>query len=250
MSKEVKLQVNETLDDLLLGGLKVIQPKIGYRFSLDAVLLAHFCQLNKVNEIVDLGTGNGIIPLLLTYLSPTAKITGIEIQAQMVERARRSAEINHLTARVEFINQDIKELKTEYTGGYADLVVCNPPFYKKGEGKISQNSEEAIARHEVAVSMPHIISGAKHLLSDRGKVVLIQRAERLFEITDLLIANSINPTRMRLVHSRIDSDAKLVLIEGQKNSQTKLKILSPLIIYQSDGEYSGEIMGWYGLKLN
>lgn len=248
MSKEVKLKADETLDDLLLGGLKIIQPKSGYRFSLDAVLLAHFCQLDKVNEIVDLGTGSGVVSLLLAHLAPAAKITGMEIQEQMVERAKRSVEYNHLENRLEIIIQDIKELKTEYTGGYADLVVCNPPFYKNGEGKISQNPEEAIARHETAVSMPHIIKGAKHLLNNRGKIALIQRAERLLEITDLLILNRINPTRMRLVHSRIDSDAKLVLIEGQKNSSAKLNILPPLVIYQLDGEYSEEIKGWYGLK--
>ncbi|HZK43099.1 MAG TPA: tRNA1(Val) (adenine(37)-N6)-methyltransferase [Syntrophomonadaceae bacterium] len=236
----------EVLDDLVLGGLKVIQAKTGYRFSIDAVLLTHFCSLEKVKKVVDLGTGSGVIPLLLTYRKPDLKITGIEIQAQMVDRARRSVQYNRLEENIKILNIDIKELKNYLTGGFADLVVVNPPFFKQGEGKISLNQEQAIARHELKISMAEVVETAAYLLNDGGRLALVQRADRLVEIINLFSSNNINLIRMRLVYSHINSEAKLVLIEGQKNSHAKLKIMSPLIIYQPDGEYSEEIKEWYG----
>lgn len=246
MEESIVIKPDETLDDLILGGLKIIQPKTGYRFSLDAVLLSHFCSsLNKARQVVDLGTGSGVIPLLLSYLAPHLEITGIEIQAPMADRAKRSVSYNGLEDRIKIINIDIRELKSVLSGGSADLVVMNPPFYKIGEGKVSLNPEEAIARHEMEISMSDLVKMSSYLLKGNGELALIQRADRLPEILNLLEANNINPTRMRLVHANSNSEAKLVLIEGKKHSRSNLKILPPLIIYQPSGEYSEEIMSWY-----
>lgn len=246
MKEDIVIKPDETLDDLLLGGLKVIQPKVGYRFSLDAVLLTHFCSsLKKVKQVVDLGTGSGVIPLLLSYLAPHLQITAIEIQEQMADRAKRSIAYNGLEDKIKIINMDIKELKGVLLGGSADLVVMNPPFYKMGEGRVSLNQEEAIARHELKISMSDLVKMSSYLLKSSGKLALIQRADRLPEILNLLMVNNINPTRIRLVHANSNSDAKLVLIEGKKDSRSNLKILPPLIIYQPNGEYSEEIMSWY-----
>lgn len=248
MDPNLTVRPDETLDDLILGGLKIIQPKSGYRFSLDAVLLTHFCSLNRVKQVVDLGTGSGVIPLLLTYLAPHLQITGIEIQEQMADRAKRSVNYNGLEERIKIINLDIKKIKEVLTGGTADLVVMNPPFYKEGEGKVSLNSEEAIARHELKITMRELVQMANYLLKSNGRLALIQRADRLPEILNLLTANNINPTRLRLVHAHSNSEAKLVLVEGQKNNRSPLKILPPLIVYRPNGEYSEEIMSWYENK--
>lgn len=243
--EDLVIRDEETLDDLILGGLKIIQPKKGYRFSLDAVLLSHFCSVSNARQVVDLGTGNGVIPLLLTTRVDNLKITGIELQPEMVKRARRTVKINNVEDKIVILEQDINSLDKVISGGWADLVTCNPPFYKIGEGRISLNEEEAIARHEVAISMEEIIIKANYLLNNTGVFALIQRADRLGEIINLFTTYKFNLNRLRFVHTNINSSAKLFLIEGRKNNYSKLEILPPLIIYEADSIYSEEVKSWY-----
>lgn len=240
---------DESIDDLLLGGLKLIQAREGYRFSLDAVLLAHFAELKGVAKAVDLGTGNGIIPLLLAHRSPTLAVTGIEIQAGMVERARRSVEYNDLQQRIEIIQDDIRKVEQIFSRGWAELVLSNPPFWRKGEGLLNNRPEEAIARHEIELELPELLAAAAYLLASRGKLVLIQRADRMLEIMDQLTNYKLIPRRLRLVHPFADRDANLLLLEAEKNGKGKLQILSPLIIYEKPGTYCAEIQQIYEGKL-
>ena len=245
VEEDLLISAEETLDDLILGGLKIIQPKSGYRFSVDALLLAHFCTLNKVHRVIDLGTGNGIIPLLLTTRQANLNIVGVECQDSMVRRTRRSIKLNNLEDIITIVKEDINHIENSCPRGQADLVVCNPPFYKVGTGRLSLNEEEAIARHEIAVSLATIIEKATYLLNDTGTLALIHKADSLGEIINLFSTYKLKLSRIRFIHSNIDSRAKLVLIEGRKNSSAKLDVLAPLIIYKSNGEYSEEVKAWY-----
>lgn len=242
------LNENETLDELILGDMKIIQAVHGYRFSLDSVLLAHFPELTGVSHIIDLGTGSGVIPLLLAVRAPDLCITGIEIQSAMVERAKRSIHLNGLEHRIEIIQSDIKEIDKTLAGGSAELVLSNPPFWKKGEGYLSSNMEEAVARHELNLNLEELVDRGAYLLVERGKMVIIQRAERLEEAMETFRRHKLFLKRLRMIHSFEGSKATLFLLEGIKNRRGRLSILAPFIIYQKPGEYSEEIKRLYGGK--
>lgn len=240
------VQASETLDDLILGGLKVIQPRWGYRFSLDAVLLAHFAVLDGVESLVDLGSGSGVIPLILSYRSPSLSITGIELQEDMAERSRRSISYNGLSERIGIVQADIKQIKSVLSPASSELVVSNPPFWKKGEGHISSHPGEAIARHELEVELKDICMAAAYLLKDGGHFCVIHRANRLTDIIGAMTACRLQPDRMRAVHSFSEEDAALVLVDGRKNGRGGVNIMPPLVIYQEQGVYCPEVDLWYG----
>jgi tRNA1Val (adenine37-N6)-methyltransferase len=247
VSEERKLLIkqDETLDDLIMGGLKIIQARQGYRFSVDSVILAHFPELNRIRKIVDLGTGNGVIPLLLSHRSSTVELTGIEIQESMVDRARRSVEYNQMDNRIEIIKADIKETANLLPEGFAEMIISNPPFWKKGEGRISKNKEEAIARHEIQVDLEHIAEAAVHILCPGGKLCIIHRADRLPEIVETFGKKQLILKRIRMVHAFSDREARQLLLEAQKNGSRGFSVLPPLIIYDKAGEYGEEIKGIY-----
>ncbi|NLG32343.1 MAG: methyltransferase, partial [Syntrophomonadaceae bacterium] len=180
MSEELSVvKEDESVDDLILGGLRIIQPKKGYRFSLDSILLAHFVEIKDSAMIVDLGTGNGVIPIILSLLSKNSRIIGVELQEKMVDRAKRSLIINRLESRVKILQADIKDLSNVLLPNSADIVVSNPPFWKKGEGLIAADPEQAMARHELTVQMEDIVYAASRVLKSKGRLYLIQNAERI-----------------------------------------------------------------------
>lgn len=239
------IRADETLDDLLLNNLQIIQPVRGYRFSLDAVLLAHFPELEKASRVFDLGTGSGIIPLLLTTRNPQLQITGIEIQSAMADRARRSVTINGLEDKIEIIEADVSQLPKNQPGGSADLVLSNPPFWKMGEGYVSSNQEEAIARHEMNLKMDQLLKAGEYLLVPGGALAVVQPARRLEEMLESFQRHHLYPHKLRLVHSFIDRNASLVLLEGRKNRRGSLEIMPPLVIYERPNQYSAEIKKLY-----
>jgi len=236
---------DETLDDLLLGDMKLIQARRGYRFSLDAVLLAHFPDLSGVSHGVDLGTGSGIIPLLLAFRSPFIRITGIEIQESLAERAHRNVALNGLQDRITIIKGDIKEIHQFLSAESCDLVISNPPFYKINEGHISENEEQSIARHELQIKLAELIEKAGYLLQKGGRLALIHRVERMMEIFELIKKPLFVPKKIRMIHSRIDEPARLFLLEVQKQGRGQLSVLPPLIIYNQNNEYSPELQAYY-----
>ncbi len=236
---------DESWDDLILGGLKIIQPRGGYRFSIDSVLLAHFPALYDGMQVFDLGTGSGVIALLLAYRHKGIHITGLEIQEQMVDRARRSVQYNKLEEQITILQADINQITHCWTKAQADLVVCNPPFWKKGQGKISRDSEQAIARHELKVTLPAIVQASAHLLKTGGRLAMILPARRLCEILAELAAAGLNPVRVRMVHPTIEREAGHFLIEAGKGTRQEFTVLPPLIVYQSPGVYSPEIQRLY-----
>ena len=238
----------ESIDDLILGNMKIIQPRQGYRFSIDSVILAFFADAGKAKQAVDLGTGSGVIPLLLAYQNQDLKIIGIEIMVAAADRARRSVAYNGLADRINIVDGDIKNINSLLPPGTADLVVANPPFLKKGEGRISQNPEQAVARHEVKVELPEIIAAAAYLLALRGRLCMIHRADRADEIMACLAEHEFKQIKIRWVHSFPERPPHLLLIEGQLSPSPKVIHLEPLVIYQKKGEYSQEIKMIYQEK--
>ncbi|MGI5881123.1 MAG: tRNA1(Val) (adenine(37)-N6)-methyltransferase [Syntrophomonadaceae bacterium] len=235
----------ETIDDLLLGGLKVIQSRSGYRFSIDAVLLANFVDPNQASRVTDLGTGSGVIALLLYWRLPSAQITGIEIQPDMYNRAERSLQLNHCTDRIRIMAGDIRQIEQLLPPESMDVVVSNPPYYGCNEGKVSLNQEKAISRHEICMDLSDLISAAEFLLKPQGRFALIQPAQRLPRLKEILVQQDMSLTRVRMVHSFKGRDPSLVLVEARKYGTGNTVIMDPLIIYQSPGVYSEEILQIY-----
>lgn len=240
------LRDDESLDDLILGNLKVFQPRQGYRFSLDAVLLAHFPADTRIRQVIELGSGSGVVSLLMAWRAPQARITAIEVQPAMVGRSRRSVILNGLQEQIDIIEADIRETEKILPGGIAELVLSNPPFWRKGEGKVSHDPEEAVARHEIMLDLPELVEKGAYLLLPGGKIDIIHRADRLDEAMELFRSYKIPVRRLRFIHSFRERAARLVLIEGVKNPPGPVTIMPPLIIYEQPGVYSQELRNIYG----
>lgn len=236
---------DETLDDLIKDGLRVIQGCNGYRFSIDSVLLAGFATLLPGNLVCDLGTGSGVISILLAQRDSTCRIKALEIQESLSERATRSIKINHLEDRIEVIRGDIREIKRYFDPACFDLVVANPPFWEAGKGRLPSHPEVALARHELAVTLAEVIAGAAYVLKPGGRLALVHRASRLDEIIQLTGNCHIPAKRVRTVHPRRDHSANLLLVEGIKGASPGVEILPPLVIYEDDGSYTREIRYLY-----
>lgn len=222
--------------------LKIIQRKDMFNFSLDSVLLAHFASLNtKVKTIIDFGTNNAAIPLILSRLTK-AKVIGLEIQPEAVEIALKNISLNNLEEQVEIIEVDIND----YTGEKVDVVLCNPPFFKVGErSNLNENIYLQIARHEIKINLEQIISKAASLLNNNGKFAMIHRPDRLIEIIELMKKYKIEPKRLRLVYPKINRQANMILIEGRYQGNTGLIIEAPLYAHNDDGSYSDEVKAMF-----
>ena len=242
---------NEMVHELLgYENIKIIQNDEMFRFSIDSILLAGFVEVkNRFKEMIDLCCGNAPIPLYLT-LKTKAHIIGIEIQDEVCDMAKRSVELNGLNNQIEIINDNLIDIHNKVGANKFDCVTVNPPYFKYVESSnINKNDYLTIARHEVKCTLEDIVNESKKLLIDGGFLYLVHRAERLSEIVKVIENNCFNIKRMRLVYPKIDSDeALLVLIEARKNSNSGLKILEPLYIYDSNGEYSSEVKECFNLK--
>lgn len=238
------LQPGERLDDLLIDGLQIIQDDSEFRFSMDAVLLVHFATLRRSDRVVDLGTGTGIIPLLLSTRAELQSIVGVEIQAEVAARAARSVEHNGLGQVISILQGDLREIERILTGVRVDLVTANPPYLPVGSGASSPKESVALARHEVCCNLEDVMRSASYLLGSGGRLALVHRPERLAEILSLMVAYRLVPKRLRFVHPRVDQEAKMVLIEGVRDARPGLRTLAPLIVLAGEG-YSAEIRAIY-----
>ena len=240
--------VKETLDSLSLGNLQLVQAEKGYRYSLDPVLLARFVAPKAGSQIVDLGTGCGIIPLVLARISAAEKLIGIECQPGLAGRAARNVELNALGDRVTILNADICRANEFLPASCADLVVSNPPYRKLDSGRLAPNDERAAARHELTGGLPEFVAAAKWLLKNGGTFSLIYLAERLPELMTVMIGAGIEPKRLRMIHPRREEAARLVLLEGRKGGRPGLTVEKPLAIYRSgrsERDYSDEVLQMY-----
>jgi len=240
---------SETLDSIKMRGVevRVYQARAGYRFSLDALLLADFPELRSPKRIVEFGAGSGVVSLLMAKLFPKSEITGIEIQEGLHGRAVRNAELNGLSDRVAFLHADIKDARRLLTPASFDLAVMNPPFRRPGTGKISPGDERAAARHELTATLTDMVAAASSMLRNRGRLCVIYHPSRLPELFCEMRARTLEPKRMRTVHSHMGDTARMALVEAVRQGNEGLKILPPLYVYESGKTYSAEMKEFYGL---
>ncbi|QVK18089.1 tRNA1(Val) (adenine(37)-N6)-methyltransferase [Mycoplasmatota bacterium] len=244
------LKENEVLNDLLgYDHLKIIQRPDMFNFSLDSTLLANFVTINKnVKKIVDLGTGNGPIPLFLS-LKTKAKIIGVEIQEQSYDLAKRNIEINQLSNQIEIIHDDLKGIYKKIGHHTCDIVTCNPPYFKvTNASNVNKNDYLTIARHEVLATLEDVVKEASLLLKHGGYFSLVHRPDRLLDIFEIMRQYKIEPKRLRLVYPKPHKECNTVLIEGRKSNQGGLRILPPLYVYHDNNEYTEEIKKMFMMK--
>ena len=235
------LMNEETLDSLFQGKLKLFQRRSGYRFSLDALLLADFVSMKGKETVADLGTGNGIIPLLLAILHAQVSITGFEFQPAMAERAERNVELNDLAERIRICRGDVRTINAVAAAASFDVVVCNPPFRQPSSGRISRDDEKRIARHETTGELSDFLRAGRFLLREKGLMSLVYSAVRSADVIFAMRQARLEPKRLRMVHSFQDAEASLLLVEGVKGGRAGLKVLPPLIIYRPGKQYSEEV---------
>jgi tRNA1Val (adenine37-N6)-methyltransferase len=240
-SDTARPRIGETLEAIIQGRLKVIQPERGYRFSIDAVLLAGLTSVRPRDRVVDLGSGCGIIPLLLAFQKPVAHITGIEIQDSLVSMAKRNVIINEFSHLIAIVQADLREVDVAMVDEGVSLVVSNPPYGKLHSGRLNPESEKAIARHELLANLGDVIRTAARLLPHKGRLALIYPARRLPYLLEEISVGGFAPKQLTLIHSTLDSEAKLVHLESIKGGGEELRVKKPFAIYQSDGNYSDEM---------
>lgn len=241
-NQEIELQENERIDNLDCGKLKIIQNTKFFCFGIDSVLLTEFAKDIKKNSIVvDLGTGNGILPILLSEKIDAKKIMGVEVQKELVELANRNIQINSLENKIEIIHSNIKEIENKIEKNTIDAIVTNPPYKKINTGIQNENKHKLIARHEIEADLDDFIKTSYSLLKDRGTLYMVHRTERLTEIFYYLRKNRMEPKEVRFVQNTINTPPKLVLIKAVKNAHAFLKIGKTIYIRETDGRESEEI---------
>jgi len=233
---------SETLDALFGGRLRVFQKKGGYRFSIDALLLAHFAKPNPLERVIDLGTGCGIIPLILTYQRKAENVVGVEIQSSLADLARRNAALNKLSSRVKIWEKDLKDLEEKRRRETFDWVLSNPPYRQVGSGRVNPREEKALARHEIIITLKDLLRIARHLLKDKGHLVLVYAASRAADLIQEMRMNHLEPKTLQFVHSHRDDKARLILVEALKEGRAQIQVLPPLFLYHSSGEYTPEAL--------
>lgn len=226
---------DETLDIFGNGRLAIVQKKKGYRFSIDAVLLSQFVQIRRNERVIDLGTGCGILPLLLSQTTEASSFFGVEIQGELVECAWKNINLNHLEDRISILHLDYRKLKTHFPPGSFDVVLSNPPYRKYRTGRINPHPEKAIARHEIKGNLNNLISIASYLLPHKGRAYLIFPASRAIDLFVALRKKKLEPKRIQWVHPRRSESARFILVESVKSSGVELNLMPPLILRPSKG---------------
>jgi len=239
---------NEQLDDLQIKGLEIIQNKKKFRFGTDAVLLSSYAKIKPGGKCIDLGTGTGIIPILLSAKTDAGEIIGLEIQDDLCEMASRSINYNNLGGRIKIVCGDVKNVAELFKKETFVNVVSNPPYMKDGSGFQSDDKSIAMSRHEIMCSIEDIAIAAEHLLMDKGMLSMVHRPNRLVDVLSVLREHSLEPKTIRFVHPYAGKAPNLFLVNAQKNTQPFLKIEDPLVMRNDDGEYTDEIYKIYGME--
>ena len=230
-----------TTDTIFNGHVRVRQPRDGYRYSTDTVLLACHLHPRPGDTVVDLGTGCGIIPLILAYRHPEIKIIGVEVQPELAEIAAANVADNSMADRINIICTDMKDFGRTGPGAAADVVVSNPPYRKTNAGRINPNRQRAIAKHEIKATLSDLMAAARRILRSGGKFISIYTADRMTELIVLMRSLKIEPKVFRMIHADLKAEAKMMLIEGIKDGRPGSKIAPPLIVHRQDGSYTREV---------
>lgn len=232
------LPTDNELHELFGGRLKIFQHKHGYRFSIDSILLAGFAAQRAAGTVVDLGTGSGILAVVLARHAKFNKITAIEIQQDLAALARRNVLYNKCGDKVNIVNADIKKVASDFSAGEFETAITNPPFYPAGSGRINPDRQNAIARHELRGTLYDFICCAAFLLKQGGKFMVVYPSARIVDLIAEMRHAGIEPKALQFIHSRMDGPATLVLAEGVKGAGTEATTLAPLILYDDAGNYT------------
>lgn len=243
---KVVLKEQERIDELQRNGYRIIQHTEKFCFGMDAVLLSGFVRAKEGERILDLGTGTGIIPILLEAKTKAAHLIGLEIQAESADMAQRSVKLNGLEDKITIIEGDIKEADKLFEAASFDIVTCNPPYMIGQHGLQNPDAPKAIARHEILCTLEDVAAKAAKLLRPGGRFFMVHRPFRLAEIMTVLTRYRLEPKRMRLVYPYIDKEPNMVLIEASRGGRSRMTVEKPLIVYESPGVYTQEIYDVYG----
>ncbi len=242
----IELKDSERLDDLQRNGLKIIQDPERFCFGMDAVLLSGFANAKEGDRVLDLGTGTGIIPILMSAKTKARELVGLEIQEESADMARRSVRLNDLEDKVKIVQGDIKEAGQIFDAASFDVVTSNPPYMINSHGLQNPDAPKAIARHEVCCSLEDVVAAAARCLKSGGKFYMVHRPFRLAEIMVVMHEYKLEPKRMQLVYPFVDKEPSMVLIEGARGGKSRITVEKPLIIYEAPGKYTPEIYDIYG----
>lgn len=242
----IDLKENERIDDLHRNGYRIIQNDKAFCFGMDAVLLSGFASVKTGERALDLGTGTGIIPILLEAKTDGEHFTGLEIQEEMADMAARSVRLNDLERKIDIVTGDIKEAGRIFGGASFDVVTANPPYMNDSHGLKNPDLPKAIARHEVLCTLEDVVREGARVLRPGGRFYMVHRPHRLIEIITELTRYKLEPKRMKLVHPFVDKEANMVLIEAVRGGGPMLKVEKPLIVYKEQGIYTDEIYDIYG----
>lgn len=233
-----------TIDPFQKGALTLQQPKKGYRFSIDAVLLAAHALPRPGELVIDFGTGSGVVALLMAQRYAQLEIYAVELQAELARIARRNVTANHLEEIVHIIEVDINDLGGNHIPRSADLIVTNPPYYKLASGRLNPDDQRAVARHELRLTLDQLMAAVKRLLRTGGRLVCVYASERLTDLLTGMRSAGIEPKSLRMIHGKINHEAKLCIVEGVQQGRPGTKVLPPLVIYTPDGDYTSEVQGY------
>lgn len=242
----MELKPDERIDDLNRCGYKIIQNTKKFCFGIDAVLLSGFVKVNKGDKVVDLGTGTGILPILMEAKTNAESFVAIDIQPESVEMANRSVVMNNQQDKIKIIEGDIKTASSDLGAGMYDVVTSNPPYMNNSHGLVNPDEAKAIARHELKCSLEDVVREASKLLKVGGKFYMVHRPFRLIEIINMCTKYKLEPKRIRFVHPYVDKEPNMVLIEAAKGGKSMVKIEKPLVVYKDVNVYTDEIHEIYG----
>lgn len=242
----INLKSNERLDELQRNGYRIIQNPEKFCFGMDAVLLSGFAKAKKNDNVLDMGTGTGIIPILMEAKTEAAHLTGLEIQEESADMAKRSVALNNLQEKITIVQGDIKEAETLFGAASFDVITCNPPYMIGQHGLQNPDAPKAIARHEILCTLEDVVSQAAKLLKPGGNFFMVHRPFRLAEIMVILHEYKLEPKRMQLVYPYVDKEPNMVLIEANRGGKPRITVEKPLIVYKEAGVYMPEIYEIYG----
>ncbi len=243
---KISLKENERLDDLQRNNLKIIQKTDGFCFGMDAVLLSGFAFVKESEQVLDLGTGTGIIPLLLSAKTRGKHFSALEIQEEIADMAARSVSLNHLEEKINIVKGDIKEASRIFGAASFDVVTTNPPYMNDAHGLKNPAEIKAISRHEVLCTLEDVVREGAKVLKPGGRMYMVHRPHRLIEILETMTTYKLEPKRMKFVHPFRDKEANMVLIESVRGGGAFLKLEAPIVVYKEPGVYTDEIYDIYG----